>query len=303
MDQQIQARAKANEANEAQEYWNDLRHYLERLYSYRQATESILNAKSTFPELFQKFIITPIPSSRPSPRPLPRSPALTADNIIKRMLSEDEDSSSYISLAEASPKIFLNMRIQEQVAKRGFRPVVHAEILVHDYILNLQTQDTARYWNNWKYIGVSKPTCRLCHYYFDEHPDRVQVRRSHLNLYPNWRFPEVSDQDHIKLEIRNELLESITENIRDDAKNTLLKQIPLGRKHDSSTYSAPSGYPNFNTTYSVSEASSAIANMTLSSSGNVSRASTQGIDYPDHNIRVDGEEDGEGGASLFGQID
>ncbi|KAJ9156396.1 hypothetical protein NKR23_g1159 [Pleurostoma richardsiae] len=158
--------------------------------------------------------------------------------IIRAMTPEDEDSAFYLAQAEDLQKFNLDGLIKKKIQNKKWRPYVHAEILVHSYLMERGIQHSRKYWNGWKYIGSSKPACRLCSYYFQDHKDRVQVRSSHLNLYASWRLPDVyADQGPIAEQERQELLEKIIDRVQEDVKRTLDEKIPHGKNHDSNTHS------------------------------------------------------------------
>jgi hypothetical protein len=65
------------------------------------------------------------------------------------------------------------------------------------------------------YIGGSKPTCKLCSMYFAAHPDGVEARPSHDNVYYKWRVPDVfeSDPESVLTE-RTAVLEAMVKGLR-----------------------------------------------------------------------------------------
>lgn len=226
--------------------WCELRHYMGRLLSYRQAAEVIWSASVRWPNLFTDFTITPVSSSTPAPRPFGRNEAVTALEIVRNMWRGDENETVFKRTKSQLEEmqfvgIGLNAAINNQVSKSNFRPIVHAEVLVHDHLLRNGINHSSRYWNGWKYIGASKPTCRLCQHYFNAHVDRVRVRQSHQNLYPKWRLPDITARDpndaKAEEEARLRLLAKIYSMVRDDATRTLSERSSPGKTHDSNTYS------------------------------------------------------------------
>lgn len=220
------------------ETWCELRHYLGRLLSFRQAADVIVSVRDRLPLLLTDFEVISIPSSSPIQKPIAKSSDLSAASIICNMNLEQADEKLYLDLADEMQKFDLDFFIQMQASNRAFKPYVHAEILVHEYLVREGKQHPADFYSNSKYIGGSKPTCRLCHYYFNAHPDRVQVRKSHFNFYPNWRFPGVFESQDSNVEDPKtlHLLEKIIESVCEDAKKTLEDKCPRGKKHDSNTY-------------------------------------------------------------------
>ncbi|KAK2685279.1 hypothetical protein QWA68_016179 [Fusarium oxysporum] len=224
--------------------WCELKHYLGRWHSYRQAASFIVCAATAWPLLFQDFIITSLPSSTRISKPIVQSD-LTAIAIVQHMEAfEKVKMPELMQDAEDLRRMGLDKAIQIQLLKRTFRPIVHAEVLIHRYLTKNGITRANRFWRQWQYIGASKPTCRLCHYYFSSHSQsQIQVRPSHLNLYPNWRLPEISDEDDAEArEAHRKLLKNIAEKVRNDAKRTLQQRTTKRKQHDSNTYSATPGY-------------------------------------------------------------
>jgi OTT_1508-like deaminase len=94
----------------------------------------------------------------------------------------------------------------------------------------------SRFFNGYKYIGCSKPTCRLCEHYFSVHASGVEVRPPHRNLYPNWRVPDVyEDQGPQAIENRESLMANILKLVRKETFRVLLEKLPEGKRHDSNT--------------------------------------------------------------------
>ncbi|KAF4918951.1 hypothetical protein CGCVW01_v008332 [Colletotrichum viniferum] len=234
----IKDHAKDGSINSS-ESWCELRHYLGRLLSFRQAANVIVDANDRDPDMLRSFNITSVSSSPPGPKPIGKSRSFTAVSIVNNMITEDdEEKEDYLEKALEMQRFGVNDIIYAQISKRSFKPRVHAEIQVHDYLLDNGLQHPREYWNSWKYIGSSKPTCKLCHYYFDLHPDKVSVRKPHFNLYPNWRLPgllESQDSETGPDPKKLRLLQQMTERIRDDVKTTLEERRPVGRTHDSLT--------------------------------------------------------------------
>src|SRR5690606_8122506 len=92
----------------------------------------------------------------------------------------------------------------------------------------------------WKYIGTSKRTCKLCHYYFQEHQSDVRHRSSHGNVYVNWRVPDVPKAQCPGAEEKSQgMVARVIIRIRKDAFDLVKKRVkPTYRSHDSITSSA-----------------------------------------------------------------
>ncbi|KAK6205714.1 hypothetical protein LQW54_008294 [Pestalotiopsis sp. IQ-011] len=205
--------------------WHELRHCLGRLLSYRQAAEILLGAFDRWPLLFTDFEVVTIPSSMKASRPLPRSD-LTAEEIIINMAHDSEETGLYLRQAYDLQLMGLDDRIQMQVNRKIFRPVVHAEVALHTHLLRIGVDHPSKYWNDYKYIGFA-------------------VRDSHDNLYATWQFPPTPiAEGRMGREASEELLEIMTVLVCNDAKRSLDERRPRGRDHDSNTHSTIPSYLN-----------------------------------------------------------
>ncbi|KAH7122979.1 hypothetical protein EDB81DRAFT_913064 [Dactylonectria macrodidyma] len=265
LDEAIRHRARDGEMSNS-EPWCELRHYLGRFHSYRQAAEIIIGAFKRWPLLFEGFKVVPIPSSLPMQKPVARSMEITATDVIRQIMPE-QDLTPYKPYIEDLQNFDLDRNIRAQLAKRDFKPIVHCEVLIHDYLLTHDLTLPSEFWNNWKYIGSSKRTCRLCQYYFNAHTDKVEVRASHQNLYPKWRLPDIYEYQRPQaVEERDEIMAEIIEHIRRDALTTLQEKLPRGKRHDSNTQS---GMPKlfegqFSESTTVSSITSQLSRMAMS---------------------------------------
>lgn len=130
--------------------------------------------------------------------------------------------------------IGLDKAIKSAARGTEFQPIVHAEVNLLDSILhdmnNLNPYDDEpiRFYGEatfGKYIGCSKPTCRLCGLYFSSHPSQVQVRPGHQNIYYKWRAPDVYEhQGEVTRRKREEILEGMIKGVR----NVIMESIGGG---------------------------------------------------------------------------
>ncbi|OTA00173.1 hypothetical protein A9Z42_0056060 [Trichoderma parareesei] len=215
--------------------WIDLRHSVGRLHSYYLAVKTIVRASRLWKRLCHDFKVTVIPSAPVHPHPLCLKRPV-AHEILGRMSSDEGKIATYRSLAAELQPLGLDLNILNECNDLSQTHMVHAEILVLDYVLKyMQENDDAKFWNNWRYIGSSKPTCRLCNYYFTAHTSGVQVRESHNNLYPHWRAPDVFDEAAMKA--TEKLLDAVIKRTRADAVRSLESQRLQGRRFDSNSFS------------------------------------------------------------------
>ncbi|KAK7981389.1 hypothetical protein PG988_003627 [Apiospora saccharicola] len=230
MDESILQQTDATNASNL-EAWQELRHYLGRLHSYRQAAEVILAANDRWPKLFQAFRVVAIPCSRKVPNPFVNR-QLSAEAIVRNMLWDDEDPKHYLKQVRVLDRIGLSDEIRDIINRKTLQPVVHAEVQLHTALIQQDIFRSSQFWNGYKYIGCSKPTCRLG-------GDGIQVRPTHHNIYLPWRLPDVyRSQGRAQVRTHRQLLEQITERVRKDAKLILNERQPSRRKHDSSDRSS-----------------------------------------------------------------
>ncbi|KAH7155625.1 hypothetical protein B0J13DRAFT_593707 [Dactylonectria estremocensis] len=216
--------------------WSELRHNLSRLLAYEVAVETFIATEANWPELFQETTVKPVPSSRPDSNPLGKK-SEEARNIIGRLDSDPLIIENYRNLAsrlEGDPYL-LNERIKKQCMKDSFRPIVHCEILVLNWVLVEYKEPS--FFQNRRYIGTSKGSCKLCHRYVEAHPSTIKMRSTHGNVYANWKFPDlVKTEGNIGHRERQNMFNSMINAVRKDAFFILEEKAPTGKSHDSNTY-------------------------------------------------------------------
>jgi hypothetical protein len=223
--------------------WQDLQHHSSRLLAYRRAVEVLWESSCMWPSLFDTFEVTCIPSSSRAINPLNTCPQ-TASEILTRMVPNSETKGKFLDLAETMQQNFdLDKTIEDEWTSSHFQPIVHAEILVHSWLEKTGGTRPERFFQNWQYIGCSKPVCKLCHYYFTSHPSGVQIRGTHGNLYRNWRMPDYADVYSLRtkeeaLAKRHEILRGIMSHLRQCVLRTLSEKTTDSRPCDSNTISS-----------------------------------------------------------------
>jgi hypothetical protein len=218
------------------EFWCELRHATGRLLSYLGAAKILVSARKRWPELFEIFEVRFIASSSPIRCPLRKVATISMEKIIGRMTSDPEKMKSYKARAQELEKLGLDEKIRKQAGLKTFRPIVHAEVLLLDSLERDGGTHPSRFFNGYRYIGCSKPTCRLCHYYFSSRASDINVRSTHRNLYLNWRMPDVyQDYGPNATKERDELMDKILALIRADTFRTLTEKVPEKKHRDSNT--------------------------------------------------------------------
>ncbi|KAF4953250.1 hypothetical protein FGADI_6116 [Fusarium gaditjirri] len=232
----ISQRAKDGEITRS-EPWCKLRHFLGRWLSYRKAALGIVAVSERWPELFLDFEITMVPSGSRLPNPIMRSDLSSAIILEHIVAKEQSQDSQLLQAADDLKQMGIDDIITAAQLSKRFRPVLHAEVLVYDYLLRSEQTAVECYWNRWNYIGSSKPTCRLCHYYFEAlQGDKPGVRSSHSNLYRNWRLPDCREESLSTA--RDELLDRLAQRLRTDVVETLKEKKIRRKTRDSNTYSS-----------------------------------------------------------------
>lgn len=221
--------------------WSEVHHALGRLLSYFIAVKVFISARKLWPQIFVNYEVQGIPSTEPSldPPEIRRN----AKGIIDRMGRNRTTMEAYQRHAQDLQNLGLDNNIKQRVHHSKFRPIVHAEINLLDSIMRDEAQayddgeDPLRFFNEaefGRYIGSSKPTCILCHWYFAAHTSGVQCRPGHGNLYYNWRTPDVLWNDGAEADqARNDIIESMIKSIREETSRAIKKRTYFRRKHDS----------------------------------------------------------------------
>ena len=165
----------------------------------------------------------------------------------------------------------LDQVLQRQAKKLA--PIVHAEILLLE---SIESTHPSKFFNGFKYIGCSKPTCRLCCYYFSVHPSDVEVRPTHRNLYPSWRTPDVYEDQGPQAESgRKDLMNKVLYLIRKDAFRVLKEKLGEGKRHDSNTDSTyPRGGASVGSLGGMEDLMLSLSNLDVNSSDYKERMSS-----------------------------
>lgn len=221
--------------NESSSCWADLRHYAGRLVSYPNGVRTLSRVAEAFPRLLEDFEVVFVRSSEPDDNPM-QCIEVTAEKILAKMIPDAQTAARYAALVQETRSLDLDGAIQATIGDDTFRPIVHAELLVLQSLEREDLTHPSHFYGAWKYIGSSKPTCRLCSCYFQEHSGGFRARPTHGNLYLNWKPPDVFQRDgEAAIRARTDMLNRMVDPIRAEALRTLTEKVPLGKQHDSST--------------------------------------------------------------------
>ncbi|KXJ94746.1 hypothetical protein Micbo1qcDRAFT_232171 [Microdochium bolleyi] len=224
--------------------WHDFQHAMSRILAYPKSLQCILKARDMWPALFANFQVFYVDSSRPLVGKTWREKSLTAAGIVGRMTRRQSDIVRNREYVEQLQLFDLDRRIEEEFTKSGFRPIVHSEVLLLNFLeFTGEGISADRFFEGGRarmYIGTSKPLCRLCKYYFEEHSSSVGHRPTHNNLYMSWRLPDVlKSQGQPPKDAREKMLERMLKRVRADGLKLIKDKIPASvKQNDSNTFSA-----------------------------------------------------------------
>lgn len=269
------------------ECWSDLLHTTKRILAYPQSVQFFLLAHQRWPELFRKPTVSFILSSTPTRTPV-RNKSLTAESIVGRMTRKEKQIQVFRAFVQTLQAFDLDDRIRSEYRKSSFAPIVHSEILMLNWLETNGGIEPSRFFKDWVYIGSSKPTCRLCDYYFQEHTSTVEHRSSHGNLYPSWRFPDVLPSQGLSvLDTRETMFNRVLQRVRKDAFDIVRKKVPPScKEYDSNTFSATITLERYWTldgsTAELDEVASVLGRIELSEAGE----DAFGHDDPDGGVAI-----------------
>ena len=80
--------------------------------------------------------------------------------------------------------------------------------------MNLFHQNRLWFLDGICYIGVSKPACFLCYFYFQAHPLQVQVSGGSNNLYLQWQPPYIQENSPGLVKEQEDIMNAMIKGIR-----------------------------------------------------------------------------------------
>ena len=302
----IRRRAREGRMNRS-ECWSELRHLAGRLLSYLRAAKTLVSTSKLWPELFDNYTVHYIASSVPGRYIFKgkHSPEkMSADLIVRCMTSDTQKREEYREHAQELQKFELDKSIRAKTSKQKFRPIVHAEVLLLDWLEKDGGTHPSRFFNGYKYIGCSKPTCRLCEHYFSVHASGVEIRSPHRNLYTNWRMPDVYEDNGPQAKKDTEkLMGKILELVRKDTFRVLVEKVPEGKRHDSNTDPTyPIASISAGRTENIEHLEESLKNLDLSSSSYEVLGSPTKSECFGESEELTSKSDGGGGAGDDGAV-
>lgn len=206
--------------------YHQIRHYIGRLGSWHRAASVLVLAAVEIPKLVTGLDIELVPSQLTTWRPADKVDSLRS--LIEKLnldLNTDhalQKLQVFYEEASQSRKGLVGDLAQALTAyltDRNFRPKVHAEVLLTDYVYSGQLQFVM----DDRYIGVSKPACVLCRLYLEAHPAQVVSPSCHGNLWPQWSPPLLISED------ANKHVDALIENMTLRLRSLLWSRLIYGR--------------------------------------------------------------------------
>ncbi|KAH6838582.1 hypothetical protein B0I37DRAFT_348266 [Chaetomium sp. MPI-CAGE-AT-0009] len=236
--------------------WSALRHSAGRLLSYQYAAQTLVRARHLWEDtdLFRDFDIATVRSSVPYPEKAVKLNQETVEDILNRAPNVPKAQKKAYKQHAAELQVYdLNGQLEQKLS-RNLDPIVHAEMLLHDWLSRTEggTQPH-RFFGGWQYIGTSKPVCRLCHEYFAIISTPVQFRAGHPNTYYNWRLPDIYVENNDPATIDrakvawNNTLDEMKKRIYTALVRVLEDKVSGKKPNDSNTYTdrITMGDPNY----------------------------------------------------------
>jgi hypothetical protein len=217
------------------ETWSELLHAAGRILSYGMAVDFLLRMRRSSPELFRDYEVRFVPSSLAVSKPL-RNIDHGLEFSIERMSAglTSKDIAIYVKNQEYLEHRDFDGKIQRQ--SKNINPIVHAEVLLADSLKRDNISEPAQFYYGYRYIGCSKPTCRLCELYFEATDSPIRVRAGHGNLYCNWRLPDVLVQDgKAALAAQERTMNAMLKVLRPEVFKVMQEKISSKKRHDSNT--------------------------------------------------------------------
>lgn len=194
--------------------WHELQHALKRILSLQDSLAVIAAAAIEWPELFQGVTVDFLQSRCRKAYILQRVDHL--ETFLRGLGLSEQTKEKAMSINGLFRE--LNKDIQGDPNKKNKRSI-HAEIQLWAHIRKTSgfvpfhpgRPYTSKDTENTSVIGVSKLTCRLCHWFFqnvDSHP--VVIRPSSWNVYHRWALPSLPKDPDITRRLHDDLARELS---------------------------------------------------------------------------------------------
>ena len=224
--------------------WANLHHVAGRLLSYQYTAETLISAHHIWADedLFREFDVDFLDPGGSYPAAALKVEPEPVEAIINRIPGGASYAAALLQHATELEAYGLGEKLKGQWG-RELKPVVHAEILLHNWLSRTPGGiQPSRFFNNWQYIGTSKPVCRLCQYYFDVVATPVRFRDGHPNTYLQWRLPDVYAQSEAIVDVEEArtgwrmVIDQVKARVHADLRRILVEKATDKKRNDSNTY-------------------------------------------------------------------
>ncbi|KAK6535740.1 hypothetical protein TWF694_002188 [Orbilia ellipsospora] len=189
-----------------------IRHFVGRLGSHMKAAQVLVETGIVCPRLFLDYSIQ-IENNHPSFVPPGYRNKSSINEIIKRMIEDPQKCEYYQKFLHSQDDLFslqLQDKIKDEYKNPKFKLRIHAEVI----LLDLFHRKHFDFLDMVSYIGVSKPSCFLCHRYFQAHPLKVETSGCSNNLYLKWQPPYVPENSSDSVKEQERILISMSKEVR-----------------------------------------------------------------------------------------
>ncbi|ETI20558.1 hypothetical protein G647_08595 [Cladophialophora carrionii CBS 160.54] len=154
-----------------------------KLGRYAIASMALLHFASDFPALFNPMLVEP--AIAPPRTQFTGMEEMPLTSVLRRIASGPEVTHYISRLAQVW---------QVQDPEAHFRNVCTLNLPVHAemQLLNFYDHNPKRK-PSFRFIGVSKKSCFLCHWFLTRHPQSFNIAACHQKLYLTWRPPPAAD--------------------------------------------------------------------------------------------------------------
>lgn len=224
---------------------HNIQHAIRRIISYQESVECFAKTALDWPALFHRFTVQLPGANLTMNRKRINRPSIKLDELLGSVFDLQDQEFVSRKVRRDFPEFYSELHEQSAM------PCLHSEIALWDYIrlpgnnfvqFNLvKRRDIIK---DQIIIGVSKPTCLLCSWYFEELSSELLIRSTSGNAYLGWTTPcSKTDQSSDK----------INDMVREKLKQAALAEIRKGRAHHLDQDSAGGTPPAHRQTFDADE--------------------------------------------------
>lgn len=189
-----------------------IRHFMSRIESHLKVARILMKAERQYSQLFASYSIEFARQHLNFASSSYREKS-SVNDIVNRMITDLQICDYYQKELHSQNEKFhllLEKRIRDEYQNFKFKLRIHAEII----LLDLFYRQKLRFWNEIRYIDVSKSTCFLCYRYFQAHSLQVQTSSCSNNLYIQWQSSYIQKDLSILIKEKENTLNLMIKGIR-----------------------------------------------------------------------------------------